>query len=155
MGTRAWVSHPLPRPTTESVVIEAYRRLVDPVDDPALLDEIAPRVLATADVDVTEILDLRTATGRVAVGLSLSQIRSPTNDRQAYEACQEVAAAAHQQGFHWIVVPAATQRGETLALFTNLLPAGELPVVTNETFWERLPDDPRQPARLHLVRDED
>ncbi|MGV1009502.1 MAG: RES domain-containing protein [Dermatophilaceae bacterium] len=144
----------LGRPT-ESVVIEAYRHLVDPVEDPALRDELVPRVLATADVDVTEILDLRTATGRVAVGLSLSEIQSATDNRQAYEACQQVAAAAHQQGFQGIVVPAATQRGETLALFSSLLPAAEVPVVTNEIFWERLPDDPRQPARLQLVRDDD
>lgn len=144
----------LGRPT-ESVVIEAYRRLVDPVENPALRDELAPRVLVTADVNVTEILDLRTATARFAVGLSLTQIQSGTNDRKAYAACQEVAAAAHQQGFHGIVVPAATQRGETLALFTNLLPATEVPVVTKEIFWERLPDDPRQPARLQLVRDDD
>lgn len=144
----------LGRPT-ESVVIEAYRRLIDPVESPALRDELAPRVLATADVHVTEILDLRTATARFAVGLSLSQIQSATDDRKAYAACQEVSAAAHQQGFHGIIVPAATERGETLAIFTNLIPASEAPVVTNEIFWERLPDDPRQPARLQLVRDDD
>lgn len=144
----------LGRPT-ESVVIEAYRRLIDPVENPALRDEMAPRVLTTANVRVTEILDLRTATARFAVGLSLSQIQSSTDDRKAYAACQEVGAAAHQQGFHGIVVPAATERGETLAIFTNLLPASEAPVVTNEIFWERLPDDPRQPARLQLVRDDD
>lgn len=144
----------LGRPT-ESVVIEAYRHLVDPVQDPALRDELAARVLATADVDITEILDLRTAGARFAVGLSLSQIQSATDDRKAYASCQEVAATAHQQGFHGIVVPAATKRGETLALFTNLLPAREVPLVTNEIFWERLPDDPRQPAHLQIVRDDD
>ena len=74
----------LGRPT-ESVTVEAYRHLVDPVEDPAILDNLAPRVLVTADVNVSEILDLRTARARVELRLSLSQIRSPTHDRAAYD----------------------------------------------------------------------
>jgi hypothetical protein len=138
----------LGRPT-DSVVVEAYRHLVDPVDDPTIRDHLAPRALVTADVAVTEILDLRTSKARMELGLTLAQIQSATHDRAAYGACQEVASAAHQQGFHGLVAPAATGLGETLALFSDRLPAHEIPVVTIEALWDRLPDDPRVRTR-HL-----
>lgn len=146
-----------------SVTVEAYRRLVDPVedaDDPdvreQLIGSIPPRSLVTARVEVSQILDLRTATARHAVGLSPSQVSSATSDRAAYAACQEVAAAAHQQGFHGLIAPAATELGETLALFTDVLPCAEWPVVVDESLWDRLPADPRQTGqhrRLRVVRD--
>lgn len=140
---------------TDSVVVEAYRHLVDPaVDDPNIREQLAPRVLVTAEIRVTEILDLRSARARMELGLSLSQIQSPTDDRLAYAACQEVAAAAHQHGFHGLIAPAATELGETLALFSNRLPAAEAPTLTNSVPWDRLPDDPRAGARLRLIRDE-
>src|SRR5680860_1875470 len=43
----------------DSVVVEAYRHLVDPVEDPDIAKHLAPRVLVTAEVSVTEVLDLR------------------------------------------------------------------------------------------------
>lgn len=145
----------LGRPTA-SVIVEAYRRLVDPVEDPELRNQLAPRVLVTAEVEVTEILDLRTSRGRMEVGLTLKQMQSATHDRGAYEACREVAAAAHQQGFRGLVAPAATELGETLALFTDRVPAAQIPVVTDEIFWESLPADPRAESRpsLRVVRDD-
>lgn len=103
----------------DSVIVEAYRHLVDPVDDPAIVATIAPRVLVTATVAVTEILDLRTATTRALAELSMTQLQSPPRDRRAYAACQNVAAAAHQLGFHGLIAPAATGLGHTLALFTD------------------------------------
>lgn len=140
----------------DSVVVEAYRHLVDPVEDPEIRNQLAPRVLVTADVAVAEILDLRRATSRMELGLSPNQIQSATDDKAAYAACQEVAAAAHQQGFHGIVTPAATELGETLALFSSRLSAHEVPVVTGEVFWAQLPDDPRMQNRplLRIVKDE-
>lgn len=144
----------LGRPTA-SVVVEAYRHLVDPaVDDPTIRDQLAPRVLVTAEIRVSEILDLRSARARMVLGLSLSQIQSPADDRAAYAACQEVAAAAHQHGFHGLIAPAATELGETLALFSNRLTAVEAPTLTDSVAWDRLPDDPRVAAGLRLVRDE-
>lgn len=147
----------LGRPT-DSVTVEAYRHLVDPVvDDPNIITNLAPRVLVTADVNVNEILDLRSPRTRVAVGLSLSQIQSATDDRNAYAACHQVSAAAHQGGFHGLIAPAATGLGETLALFSNLLSATEQPVVTDVTYWDQLPADPRAArpgARLRVVRDD-
>ena len=139
----------------DSVVVEAYRHLVDPVENPELIDHLAPRALVTAEVNVTEILDLRSAKARMELGLTLSQMRSSTDDRAAYASCQEVAAAAHQQGFHGLVAPAATEVGETLALFSARLPDHEIPVVISEAHWDRLPDDPRAQRRLRIVRDDD
>lgn len=134
---------------------EAYRHLVDPIEDASIRDHLAPRVLVTVDVAVNDILDLRTSLARLELGLTLEQITSATADREAYAACYEVAAAAHQQGFHGLVAPAATGLGETLALFSNRLPAAEVPTVTREIFWETLPDDPRYTtAHLRVVRDD-
>ena len=44
--------------------------------------------------------------------LDESTLTSATNDQVAYAKCQEVAATAHQLGFHGLVAPAATRRGE-------------------------------------------
>lgn len=129
---------------------------MDPVEDPEIRNHLAPRALVTAEVAVTEVLDLRRARSRMELGLTMKQIQSAADDRAAYAACQEVAAAAHQQGFHGIVAPAATERGETLALFSNRLPGREVPVVTEEVFWDKLPDDPRLESKpmLRVVKDD-
>lgn len=139
----------------DSVIVEAYRHLVDPVDDPAIVATIAPRVLVTATVGVTEILDLRTATNRALAELSMTQLQSPPRDRRAYAACQNVAAAAHQLGFHGLIAPAATGLGHTLALFTDLLPTDEKPTAVAREAWLQLPADPRNPGRgqLRIIRD--
>lgn len=54
----------------DSVVVEAYRHLVDPVENPDLLAQIHPRILVTATVKVTNVLDLRTAGARATAGLT-------------------------------------------------------------------------------------
>src|SRR3954447_20448343 len=88
----------LARPT-DSVVVEAYRHLIDPIaDDPA--PPITPRALVTCDVAVSQILDRRSATKRILANVTLAQLQSATHDRGAYRACQNVAAAAHQVEFH-------------------------------------------------------
>lgn len=107
----------------DSVVVEAYRHLDDPVEDNTPV--LAPRVLVTADVRVTAVLDLRTAGGRLSAGLSMEQLTSATSDTDAYAACQNVAAIAHQLGRHGLIAPAATGIGETLVLFTDQLPKEE------------------------------
>jgi RES domain-containing protein len=142
----------LGRPT-ESVVVEAYRHLVDPVVDGT--PQVSPRALVTCTVGVTQILDLRVATNRILADLTKDQLESETRDRDAYRACQNVAAVAHQLEFHGLITPAATQMGETLVLFTDRLPAAEAPIRTSEAFWSELPPDPRKPGagpRLRIVR---
>lgn len=141
----------------DSVVVEAYRHLVDPVDDPALIGQIRPRVLITAEVNVTNILDLRTALGRMSAGVTLTQLQSDTRDTAAYAACQNISAAAHQLGLHGLVVPAATQLGDTLVLFTDLLPADQQPAAVDTQSWLQLPPDPRSAgvSHLRLVRETD
>lgn len=146
----------------DSVVIEAYRHLVDPTifDDPAdrlaFVEGLVPRVLVTCAVDVTQLLDLRTPLGRGQAGLTIQDLESPTTDRDAYRRCQRVAQVAHQLRRHGIIAPAATGVGYTLALFMDLLPAAEQPVRTREDeAWQRLPADPRSAStrRLRVVRD--
>lgn len=137
----------------DSVVAEAYRHLVDPVED-MTGEHVAPRVLVSCRVEVTNLLDLTTAGTRLLVGLDLETLRSTTGDRAAYDACQTVAATAHQLGFHGVLAPAATQLGRTLALFPNILPAAEAPTRVDEVEWHGLPPDPRKGrATLRVVRD--
>jgi RES domain-containing protein len=137
----------------DSVIVEGYRHLIDPVDGPP--PPIRPRMLITCEVSVSEILDLRLAANRVLVGLTMQQLQSETYDRDAYRTCQNMSAAAHQLGYHGLVAPAATRLGETLALFTDRLPHEERPVRTRAEMWVELPPDPRktrQGNHLRVVR---
>ncbi len=143
----------LGRPT-DSVVVEAYRHLIDPVLDDA--PPLQPRVLVTASVAVTEIVDLRSAAGRLLVGLVPADLTSGTDDREAYARCQEVAQVAHQLGRRGLITPAATEVGETLVLFTDLLPQQQRPMRSaDDVLWTALPPDPRNRTtpRLRVVPD--
>lgn len=110
--------------------------------------------VVTCTVDVTDVLDLREAVGRAATGLTIDLLQSRTDDKDAYTRCQEVAAVAHQLGFRGILTPAATGLGETLALFTKLLEADQIPVRSAEdSIWTSWPPDPRLP-NLRIVPNE-
>lgn len=136
----------------DSVVVEAYRHLVDPVLDapPDLARMIAPRSLITCSVRATRVLDLRTAGARLTAGLTPAELQSSTTDEAAYEACRAVAAASHQLGLHGLVAPAATSLGETLVLFPRNMPDEELPEEISRETWETLPKDPRGGTKGHL-----
>lgn len=147
----------------ESVLIEAYRHLVDPVifdtdaDRAAFIASVGPRVVVTCTVEVTHLLDLRTAAARAATGLTLDDLHSAPNYAEAYARCRTVSQVAHQLGWHGILAPAATQAGETLALFTDQLPDAERPIRSRDDLtWSRLPADPRErPSRaLRVVRND-
>ncbi len=141
-----------------SVIVEAHRHLVDPLEDDAdraaILATVRPRVLVTCDVDVSTLLDLRTPGARNTASLTIGELTSPTDDPDAYLRCQRVAQIAHQLGRHGIIAPAATGLGDTLALFTDLLPPNERPIFVGgaEEHWSTLPDDPRiqRPAERRL-----
>lgn len=131
----------------DSVTVEAYRHLVDAVEDmrPEL---VAPRKFLTCSVSVTKVVDLRSTEAQLAVGLDAETLASDVGE---YGHCQAIARTAHQLGAHGILAPAATGLGETLAIFTSRLPANEMPVVEDTTVWNRLPADPR---RLRRVTDD-
>lgn len=129
----------LARPTA-SVTIEAYRHLVDDVEG-MTGDRVGPRTLWTCQIRVTNLLDLRRASSRAAVSLTLDDLCGPVDE---YEKCQHVAQAAYQLQLHGIIAPAAGGQGETLALFEHHLPANELPVVVRRETWAQLPADPRR-----------
>lgn len=138
-----------------SVVVEAYRHLVDPVVDAGEAARmVAPRVMVTCRLAVTDVLDLRTSTARVSTDLDLTTLQSDVTDNDAYERCQVVAAVAHQLGLHGVVAPAATQLGETLAVFVRLIGEAERPLPLDEESWLTLPADPRRerPPHLQVVR---
>jgi len=134
----------LARPT-DSVIVEAYRHLVEPTDGmrPELVE---PRRLVTCEVEVTNVLDLRDPSNREKVGLSILDMTSDVGD---YEPCHRVGQAAHQLELHGILTPAATGVGETLALFERRLPAEEQPELIDIATWDGLPTDPR-PGRSRL-----
>ena len=130
-------------------VAEAYRHLVDDTGVPARA--VKRRILYSVRISVDGILDLTTSSNLNHVGLTPADLTSGIDD---HDRCQEVAAAAHQLGYHCILAPAAHGLGETLALFRQRLSAHELPVVEFETVWDGLPDDPRLPRALHSRRDQ-
>jgi RES domain-containing protein len=134
-----------PRP---SVVIEAYRHLVDPFDG-MTGEMVRPRRLLVVQVGVSDVLDLRDPSAAASVGLSEADLLSPVGE---YDPCWQVARAAHQLGLHGILAPAATGLGETLAMFEEHLTPEELPRLISDEIWEALPADPR---RLRAVKDED
>lgn len=134
----------------ESVIVEAYRHLVDDELDGArtLAATVLERRITTCQVVVPNILDLRPRTAQTAVGLGDAQLCSPVGD---YSPCQAVGAAAHQLGLAGILAPAATRIGEALALFSANLALEHWPTVIARGIWHGLPADPR---RLRVV-DED
>jgi hypothetical protein len=124
----------------DTVIVEAYRHLVDPVDG-MRGDLVAPRKLISVDVAVTKVLDLRSIENRAAVGLSLEAL---TSEIEKYEPCQRVGGVAHQLEYHGIIAPAATGLGETLALFERHLSADDELALSAEEIWAHLPPDPRR-----------
>lgn len=139
----------LGRPTN-SVIVEAYRHLVDPVEDESMLAHLEPRTLVTCTVGYADLLDLREAASRMQLDLPFEVLRSSTSDRAAYARCQAVAQVAHQMGLSGIVAPAATDMGETLALFTDI-PGFQRPTRSApDTAWDQLPTDPRHAPPRHL-----
>lgn len=123
----------------ESVIVEAYRHLVESSEN-MTSDMVRPRRLITADVAVTNILDLRIPKNCEAVGLTDADLTTAPGE---YAACQRVGRAAHQLGLHGIIAPAATRLGETLALYEFYLPSDEQPLLVAEEEWPHLPPDPR------------
>jgi len=120
----------------------------DDVDAPAeLAATVLERRIATCDVSVPGILDLRPAIALERVYLDDTTLRSEVGD---YDACQALGAATHQLGLNGIIAPAATGLGETLALFPLNLPAEQWPTITATDIWHRLPADPRR-LRLTLM----
>jgi RES domain-containing protein len=123
----------------ESVVVEAYRHLVEPTEG-MRPEMVGPRKVVTCELEISNVLDLREEGNRETVGLSLTEMTGEIGD---YEACQRVAQAAHQLELHGIIAPSATGLGETLAVFERHLPADEQPTILDEKTWEGLPVDPR------------
>ena len=134
----------------DSVIVEAYRHLVDDELDDAqqLAGSVLERRLVTCAVSVPNVLYLRGPAAQAAVGLFPAQLGSDVGD---YAACQRVGAAVHQLGLAGILAPAATRLGETFALFTTNVAIEHWPTVVARDIWHGLPADPR---RLHIV-DED
>lgn len=123
----------------DSVVVEAYRHLVEDVEG-MTPDRVGPRRLLTVDVALTNILDLRVAANRSRLNLPDDALRSEPGD---YARCQRIGRVAHQLGLHGIITPAATGLGETLAVFELHLSPEEQPVLRAEEVWPQLPPDPR------------
>ena len=134
----------------DSVVVEAYRHLIDDEldDSRALAAAVLERRLITCEVDVPDVLDLRAPAAHAALSLGPRQLASEVGD---YAPCQAIGAAAHQLGLSGIIAPSASNLGETLALFTANLPVEHWPTVVARDIWRGLPSDPRV---LRVVDDE-
>jgi RES domain-containing protein len=120
----------------ESIVAEAYRHLVDPVEGMSA-ELVGPRRLLVVEVALSRVLDLRKDSALEAVGLDPEALRGP------HARCQAVGSAAEEVGLEGVIAPAATGLGETLAVFADRLAEGRTPRVVSEEIWLRLPPDPR------------
>jgi hypothetical protein len=131
----------------DSVVVEAYRHLVDDEMDsaPDLAASILERRVLTCAIDVPNVLDLRSEQSYTRLGLTDRILSSEVGD---YEVCQRIGAAAHQLRLSGVLAPAATRLGETLALFPTNMPIDHWPQVVKRELWHGLPADPR---RLRLA----
>lgn len=127
----------------DSVIIEAYRHLVDDeLDSPqTLAAAVIERRILSCEVAVKNILDLRPTVTRLALGLTDTQLFSEVGD---YDPCQAIGAAAHQLSLGGVIAPSASRLGETLALFTTNLPIEQWPTVKSTDIWRGLPADPRR-----------
>jgi RES domain-containing protein len=130
----------------DSVVGEAYRHLVD---DNELLtgDMIAARKLIRCDIQVSNILDLRSQSNLDALGLRKADLMTRVGE---YAASRAIGHAAHQLGMHGVIAPSATGIGETLALFRRNLPPEEEPIVFSSEIMDGLPADPRRQDHVDL-----
>ncbi len=120
----------------ESVVAEAYRHLVDPVEE-MTGELVAPRLMVACTIKVERVLDLRDLKTLKATGLSQSDLSG------SHSLCQPIGMQAYVDGLHGIIAPAATGLGETLALFEDRLSSKETPTIIDEQLWLELPEDPR------------
>jgi RES domain-containing protein len=133
----------------DSCVEEAYRHLVDDTGVPAHL--VKARTLYTVEIEIVDVVDLRSEQAQETVGLTPEDLASPVGE---YTACQRVAAAAHQLEVHGVLAPAATGLGETLAVFRERVSHNELPVEVDQVHWARLPARPgTERPGLRVVRD--
>lgn len=126
----------------ESVTVEAYRNLVDPVEG-MRGDLVGPRWFGRLRVTAQRILDLRDVEQRMAIGLTEEALSG------SWEECQRVGQAAHQLEMHGLLAPAATGMGLTLSLFDRHLTPEERPRLVEGQLWDRLPADPRRPVLAH------
>lgn len=132
-----------------SCIEEAYRHLVDDTGVPAHL--VKERTLYHVEIDVDAVLDLRSEEALSSVGLTPADLTSAVGE---YDACQRVAAVAHQLEIHGILAPAATGLGETLAVFRERVQPNEMPVEIARTHWDGLPSRPGSATpNLRIVSD--
>ena len=103
----------LARPT-DSVIVEAYRHLVEPIEG-MKPEMVGPRRLVTCKVEVSHVLDLRIRENRDAVGLSIVDMTSDVGD---YAACHRVSRAAHQLELHGIIAQRQPEEGRHCDLRT-------------------------------------
>jgi RES domain-containing protein len=130
----------------ESIVVEAYRHLVDDVEG-MTPEAVGPRRIMVAKVHVTNILDLRAPESRNEIGVTMEDLAAE------HEPCQAIGLAAHQLELHGVIAPAATGLGETLALFERHIAGVELPVLLDEWLWDKLPPDPRVPRLVEELQE--
>jgi RES domain-containing protein len=95
-------------------------------------EDFLPRNLHTVNLDIDELLDLRTPDAREAVGLTEAMMEA-----EDQSACQEVGNAAHYLGREGLIVPSATGVGLVIALFNeNLGPNSSIRLIETRIISE-------------------
>jgi RES domain-containing protein len=117
--------------TTETVVAEFHRLAARQLLAPG---SFLPRTLYTYDVDLRNVLDLREAENRKALGLDIEGLAADD-----LSACQAVGEAAFACGREGIVAPSATGVDSVLAVFPERLTHGSAVRDVRAEIWETVP----------------
>lgn len=117
----------------EAVVVAEFRRFVE--RQGRAVADFLPRTRYRYELELRNLLDLRSQAALASVGLSLADTRA-----EDLIACQLVGEAAHHGGREGVLAPSATGAGDVLALFIDRLEAGSSVVPKPVGEW-RVPAD--------------
>jgi RES domain-containing protein len=100
-------------------------------------EDFLPRNLHTFNLEIGELLDLRTPEVREAVGLTEAMMEA-----EDQSACQEVGNAAHYLRREGLIAPSATGVGLVIALFNeNLGPGSSIRLIETRVLSEPPPNN--------------
>ena len=97
-------------------------------------EDFIPRELHRFEVRLEQVLDLRRSAARQLVGLSDQELRSDDPRK-----CQLIGEAAHYLGLEAILAPSASDVGDVLAVFLDLLGPNSFVESAHMEIWRETP----------------
>ncbi len=115
----------------DTVIAEFYRLAARSQRAP---QDFLPRHFHSYDLNLTQVLDLRTPGARSALNLDLTDIASDD-----LTTCQAIGETAHYLGYEAILAPSATGTGVVLAVFSDRMQGGSNITDAGYELWEAPP----------------